>query len=225
MLKLQPAPETYVRSAVLYTRLAKTEDALHSLEVALAANPSAGLLNDIYRQQGYLYSQAKQFDKAEMAFGRALEANPHDPELLKAISETCIERHEYQAALKYLEELPDSQKTTETRKMLALAYTGTGDFAQAATQYQAILASDPQSSRAAEEAELNLANLAARQERYEESARHLLRAFHSGQNKKPELVLEAAERLSLAQKKSAANWRWTVNTRQGNSSHSVCPNI
>ena len=199
--QLQPSAANYIKIGALYEKCANPEEALQSLNAALQASASPTVLQDIYRRQGYLYAARHKQREALAAFGRAVAFGADGAELHTAIAEVYIEMRDYLQALPHLERARDLASSDRILKMLALAYSETGQWAKSAALYEALVRRVSHPSPAAEELEAKLAYVQARQKGFQEAADQFLHAFDDGSKKKAILVYWAAENYFQAQ-----NW-------------------
>jgi tetratricopeptide (TPR) repeat protein len=200
-------PGLKVRLAALYEKNGELEKALDSLTSAGPGGAPPDVRETIYRKQGYLLARMKRNREAYDAFVQALRLNPDDVQLNVAAAEICIELREFANALPWLEHA-QAQGAASTSanipaatitKMLALAYSESGNLENGSAMWQDLLARTPRPSAEAAEIDLSLAYLAIRRDSFGLAGKYFLEAFEDGARQNTALLEEAAQQFFRAQ--------------------------
>ena len=118
-----PSPALHYGLGILLEKAGRKDEALQQLEAA-RAGAAPEVLKEIDTHRGYVFASQRRFNEARDAFKHALEAEASGaaaPELNAAMARVCIELHDYQAALPYLERAHTPQNALEILRLTALA--------------------------------------------------------------------------------------------------------
>lgn len=138
--------ESYVLMGDLYSRHAKTEEALQFWEKSLEINPNRF---DVYRSMGQTALITEEFDKA-VEFGRkALEIQPNAPGVRCNIAKALMDSGKYPEAITELEEeIKLSPNSVMALFQLAEAYLQQKEYDKAKKYYEETIKLQPNHSHA-----------------------------------------------------------------------------
>jgi tetratricopeptide (TPR) repeat protein len=117
------------------------EKAIHEYEAIIRLAP-----NDIRSAVllGRLYGLDNHPEKAEAIFKKILNDHPDSTSALSYLGKLYIDQEQYQQAIQLFQRIPENQRGPSTLAMLGLAYSQTGDYAQAVKNFKAALEADPE---------------------------------------------------------------------------------
>lgn len=117
------------------------EKAIHEYEAITRLNPSD---TRSVIMLGRLYGLDNQSAKAAATFKKVLTNNPDSASALNYLGKLYIDQEQYPEAISFLEKVPQAQRGPATLGMLGLAYSETGDYTRAITNFKAALEMDPE---------------------------------------------------------------------------------
>ncbi len=117
------------------------EKTIHEYEAITRINPSDTRSTIML---GRLYGLDNQSEKAEATFKKVLVNNPDSGSALNYLGKLYIDQEQYPEAISFLEKIPEAQRGPATLGMLGLAYSETGDYTRAVTNFKAALEMDPE---------------------------------------------------------------------------------
>lgn len=179
------APDLLQRMAELYRAGGHLPEAIRCYErlVGMTTTQSPGL-QALLREQLYrLYLQSGDQEKAEAQLQALLDLNPTNPQIRLLLAGAALERHDYAAAVRHLEQLLLLQPDFEPAYYQLISVYLQADQPD---QAEAVLAKVHERFEPGFQFELTAAILAMVQERFEEAVRHFARAETLGKQEAPE---------------------------------------
>lgn len=119
LLNQEKDTETFIKLSNLYIRIGDSDRALQSIESALQSGASEIQQKTLYRTQGELLFQKKEFLQANSAFQKAARIDPADPALLNSLAMTSIKTGHLVEASDYLKKSLAIEESVDTLFMLA----------------------------------------------------------------------------------------------------------
>jgi bacteriophage N4 adsorption protein A len=119
LLNKEKDTETFIKLSNLYISSGDRDRALKSLELALQSGATEIQKKTLYRSQGDLLYQKKEFVQAKIAFQKAARIDPSNPALLNSLAMTSIKTDHLKEASDYLEKSLAIKESVDTLFMLA----------------------------------------------------------------------------------------------------------
>ena len=128
--------------ARILLRLGRSDEAVHSLDKAVAANPDDQNLRLTYAR---LLVDVKEYEKARVEFEALNQASPDDAELLYTLGLLSLESERLDDAEKYMRKLVDlNQRKGEAQYYLGRIYENRRQYDEAISWYQQVHGGDYQ---------------------------------------------------------------------------------